>query len=133
MLSNETLHDVCCSLNKELDRGLTKDTNKEATIKCFPTFVQELPNGEGKAATALVLPADPWNETAVQTSQGMEEQHKLYCAYTNVMTSGVLSRLFLDTNYTVGGEGGGEGYYKLNLSSSCPTTAAIHMLVSPVS
>jgi len=45
VLDDVTLEGVCRSLERELQRGLGRDTNQEATIKCFPTFVQELPNG----------------------------------------------------------------------------------------
>jgi len=46
ILTEDQLKEVCSHLLVELDRGLTKATNKEATIKCFPTYVRELPNGE---------------------------------------------------------------------------------------
>lgn len=32
----------------EIDRGLKKSTHDEANIKCFVTYVQDLPNGKGK-------------------------------------------------------------------------------------
>ena len=47
ILSQETLQEVCNVLEEELNKGLGKDTNPEATIKCFPTYVRELPNGKG--------------------------------------------------------------------------------------
>ena len=59
MLSDETLEEVCRSLDEEIHKGLGKETNKKATIKCFPTFVQELPNGKGnenKQATIKCFP-----------------------------------------------------------------------------
>lgn len=31
----------------EIDRGLKKATHDEANIKCFVTYVQDLPNGKG--------------------------------------------------------------------------------------
>lgn len=31
----------------EIDRGLKKSTHDEANIKCFVTYVQDLPNGKG--------------------------------------------------------------------------------------
>ena len=48
ILSDEQLRDVCDRMLVEINRGLNKETNKEATVKCFPTYVRELPNGEGK-------------------------------------------------------------------------------------
>lgn len=34
-------------LGQELDKGLTKETHKDAIVKCFTTYVQDLPNGTG--------------------------------------------------------------------------------------
>jgi hypothetical protein len=46
---------VCQRLLVEINRGLNKDTNKEATVKCFPTYVRELPNGEGNSNEILIV------------------------------------------------------------------------------
>lgn len=32
----------------EIERGLKKETHNEANVKCFVTYVQDLPNGRGK-------------------------------------------------------------------------------------
>jgi hexokinase len=45
--SDEQYREVCNRLLAEIERGLNKDTNPQATVKCFPTYVRELPNGEG--------------------------------------------------------------------------------------
>lgn len=47
ILSDEQLREVCQRMLTEINRGLNKETNREATVKCFPTYVRELPNGEG--------------------------------------------------------------------------------------
>lgn len=31
----------------EIDRGLKKETHPNADIKCFITYIQDLPNGKG--------------------------------------------------------------------------------------
>lgn len=36
------------TLNDQLHKGLAKDTHATATTKCFPTYVQDLPQGTGK-------------------------------------------------------------------------------------
>ncbi|XP_042212278.1 hexokinase type 2-like isoform X2 [Homarus americanus] len=46
ILSQEVLEEVCDCLQEEINKGLAKDSNPEATIKCFPTYVRELPNGK---------------------------------------------------------------------------------------
>lgn len=32
---------------KEINKGLSKETNHEADVKCFVTYIQDLPNGKG--------------------------------------------------------------------------------------
>lgn len=32
----------------EIEKGLKKETHPTADIKCFVTYVQELPNGQGE-------------------------------------------------------------------------------------
>ncbi|XP_042862101.1 hexokinase type 2-like isoform X1 [Penaeus japonicus] len=48
ILSQESLKEVCDRLQEEINKGLGKESNPEATIKCFPTYVRELPNGKEK-------------------------------------------------------------------------------------
>ncbi|KAK4320248.1 hypothetical protein Pmani_008859 [Petrolisthes manimaculis] len=40
------MREVCDRMEEEINKGLGKDTNSEATIKCFPTYVRDLPNGK---------------------------------------------------------------------------------------
>lgn len=51
ILSDETLRMVMQKLNDEMNKGLTKATHDQAVVKCFPTYVQDLPNGTGKRRT----------------------------------------------------------------------------------
>lgn len=46
VLSDETLIKIRDLLNAEIERGLGKETNPSATIKCFPTYVRHLPTGQ---------------------------------------------------------------------------------------
>lgn len=48
VLSNEQLLQVKEKLLESIRKGLKKQTHSEATVKCFPTYVQDLPNGKGK-------------------------------------------------------------------------------------
>jgi hexokinase len=48
VLTDEKLVEIRDRMLTEIVKGLNKETNAEATIKCFPTYVRELPNGEGK-------------------------------------------------------------------------------------
>ncbi|KAK6621518.1 hypothetical protein RUM44_001325 [Polyplax serrata] len=48
ILSNEQLLKVKEKLLESIKKGLRKETHKEAIVKCFPTYVQDLPNGKEK-------------------------------------------------------------------------------------
>lgn len=50
VLSQEVLHEVCDRMEEEINKGLGKDTNPDASVKCFPTYVRDLPNGKGKCS-----------------------------------------------------------------------------------
>lgn len=49
VLSNDQLRMLMERLTKEINRGLSRDTHEEAIVKCFTTYVQDLPNGTGKS------------------------------------------------------------------------------------
>ncbi|KAK3889281.1 hypothetical protein Pcinc_006705 [Petrolisthes cinctipes] len=46
ILGQELIREVCDRLEEEINKGLGKDTNPEATVKCFPTYVRDLPTGK---------------------------------------------------------------------------------------
>lgn len=48
VLSNEQLKRVMHSLLQEMNKGLSKATHNDAIVKCFTTYVQDLPNGTEK-------------------------------------------------------------------------------------
>lgn len=48
VLSDDQLRKVMERLDNELNRGLNKATHKDAIVKCFTTYVQDLPNGTEK-------------------------------------------------------------------------------------
>lgn len=45
VLTNEILRKEMQLFKENVERGLKKATHEEAVIKCFPTYVQDLPNG----------------------------------------------------------------------------------------
>ena len=47
VLTPEQTQDVYDKLLRQINLGLGKDTNLQASVKCFPTYVKELPNGHG--------------------------------------------------------------------------------------
>ncbi|XP_076229304.1 hexokinase A isoform X2 [Nomia melanderi] len=48
VLSDDQLHMLMDRLDEEIQKGLTKETHKDAIVKCFTTYVQDLPNGTEK-------------------------------------------------------------------------------------
>lgn len=50
ILSDKQIEEIMRRLLKEINRGLGKATQPEADIKCFITYVQDLPNGKGNTS-----------------------------------------------------------------------------------
>jgi len=48
ILSDDQIERVSATLLREIENGLRQKTNGEADIKCYPTYVRNLPNGEGE-------------------------------------------------------------------------------------
>jgi len=49
VLTRDDLELVTKKLTLELNQGLGKATNADATVKCFPTYVRNLPTGTGNS------------------------------------------------------------------------------------
>lgn len=49
--SDETLKDIMNRFRREMENGLSRDTNPTATVKMLPTFVRSIPDGSGTAHT----------------------------------------------------------------------------------
>lgn len=50
ILDDKKIEEIMRRFLIEIDRGLKKATHDEANIKCFVTYVQDLPNGKGMFA-----------------------------------------------------------------------------------
>jgi hexokinase len=48
ILDDKTLREIMAKFLIEVERGLKKSTHNQADIKCFVTYVQDLPNGKGE-------------------------------------------------------------------------------------
>lgn len=51
LLSNEQLTTLMEDMDKAIRNGLGKETNPTSIVKCYVTYVQDLPNGTGKLKT----------------------------------------------------------------------------------
>ena len=45
VIENDHISRMEKSLREAIDKGLDKESHKTATVKCFPTYVRELPSG----------------------------------------------------------------------------------------
>jgi hexokinase len=48
LLSDAQLSEIMNRLLEDIQLGLRKDTHEKSIVKCFVTYVQDLPNGTGK-------------------------------------------------------------------------------------
>ena len=48
MLNNDHIHVLEQKMRDSIKQGLTKEGHQSSSVKCFPTFVRELPNGQEK-------------------------------------------------------------------------------------
>lgn len=48
VLDNDTLRDVMQKFENQIQMGLKRNTHDDAEIKCFVTYVQNLPTGNGE-------------------------------------------------------------------------------------
>jgi hypothetical protein len=48
LLSDDQISDMMNRLLEDIQLGLGKDTHEKSIVKCFVTYVQDLPNGTGK-------------------------------------------------------------------------------------
>ncbi|XP_049295125.1 hexokinase type 2 isoform X2 [Anopheles funestus] len=48
ILTDKQIEEIMRRVIKEINRGLSKETHAEADVKCFITYVQDLPNGKEK-------------------------------------------------------------------------------------
>ena len=46
MLNNDHIHVLEQKMRDAIKQGLTKEGHATSSVKCFPTFVRELPNGK---------------------------------------------------------------------------------------
>lgn len=48
ILDDKTLREIMSKFLHEIESGLKKKTHPTADVKCFVTYVQDLPNGKGE-------------------------------------------------------------------------------------
>lgn len=90
ILSEETILRVRNLMNEEINKGLGKETNPTATIKCFPTYVRQLPNGkETGKFLALDLGGTNFRVLLIELAGGIAHSKmvsKIYAVPNDIMT-----------------------------------------------
>ncbi|KAK8722199.1 hypothetical protein OTU49_012319 [Cherax quadricarinatus] len=86
VLSPEVLKEVCDCLQEEINKGLAKDSHPEATVKCFPTYVRELPNGKEEGRfLALDLGGTNFRVLLIEFSSKCRMDSKIYAVPQPIM------------------------------------------------
>lgn len=88
VLSDDQLRELMSKLLANINAGLNKDTNKDAIVKCFPTFVQDLPNGQEKGKfLALDLGGTNFRVLIIYLEENnFKMESKVYSIPLNIMT-----------------------------------------------
>ncbi|XP_072244599.1 hexokinase-2 [Leuresthes tenuis] len=89
-LSDETLMDLSVRFRREMDKGLCRDTNPNATVKMLPTFVRSTPDGtEQGEFLALDLGGSNFRVLLVKVNadgeQEVEMENQIYTIPDDVM------------------------------------------------
>ncbi len=54
VLSEEQLKEIMDKLLRNINEGLSKDGHESSAVKCFITYVQDLPSGKGNVSRLLL-------------------------------------------------------------------------------
>ncbi|XP_034243747.1 hexokinase type 2 isoform X2 [Thrips palmi] len=87
ILSDETIAELMRRIMKDVEKGLCKDTHKEAVVKCFITYVQDLPNGTERGEfLALDLGGTNFRVLLIHLGQNhFDMQSKIYAIPQSIM------------------------------------------------
>lgn len=89
LLNNDHIHVVEQQMREAIKTGLQVDTHQEASVKCFPTYVRELPNGsEHGKFLSLDLGGTNFRVIFMELTKAKEfmMDSKIYAIPQNIMT-----------------------------------------------
>lgn len=88
VLTDEQLRELMSKLLNNINKGLDKNTNKDAIVKCFPTYVQDLPNGQEKGKfLALDLGGTNFRVLIIYLEENhFQMESKVYSIPKDIMT-----------------------------------------------
>jgi hypothetical protein len=82
LLTDAQIREVMNRLLEDIQLGLRKDTHEKSIVKCFVTYVQDLPNGTGKLSCAGAGTAIP-SSNLTSTTTTVEPYHEPRRAVAN--------------------------------------------------
>ncbi|KAE8741718.1 hypothetical protein FOCC_FOCC012768 [Frankliniella occidentalis] len=87
ILTDEVIAELMRRIARDVEKGLGKDTHKEAVIKCFITYVQDLPNGTERGEfLALDLGGTNFRVLLIHLGQNhFDMQSKIYAIPQSIM------------------------------------------------
>ncbi|XP_043209946.1 hexokinase type 2-like isoform X3 [Amphibalanus amphitrite] len=87
VLTPEQIQDVYDKLMKQINLGLGKETNAQAAVKCFPTYVKELPNGHERGRfLALDLGGTNFRVLLIELNDGnFKMESKIFAVPQSIM------------------------------------------------
>ncbi|XP_037094691.1 hexokinase type 2-like isoform X2 [Pollicipes pollicipes] len=87
VLTPGQIQDVYSSLLAQINLGLGRATNAHATVKCFPTYVKELPNGHEQGRfLALDLGGTNFRVLLIQLADGdFKMESRIFAVPQNIM------------------------------------------------
>ncbi|XP_013192113.1 hexokinase type 2 isoform X4 [Amyelois transitella] len=87
-MTDKQLREIMTRLHNDLVKGLSKDTHPTATVKCWLTYIQDLPNGKERGKfLALDLGGTNFRVLIINLGENhFDMQSKIYAIPNHIMT-----------------------------------------------
>ncbi|KAJ0183264.1 hypothetical protein K1T71_001240 [Dendrolimus kikuchii] len=87
-ISDKQIREIMSRLHNDLLKGLCKDTHAKSTVKCWITYIQDLPNGKERGKfLALDLGGTNFRVLIINLGENhFDMQSKIYAIPNNIMT-----------------------------------------------
>ncbi|XP_048485533.1 hexokinase type 2 isoform X2 [Plutella xylostella] len=87
-MSDKQIKEIMSRLHTDLKKGLCKDTHDKATVKCWITYIQDLPNGKERGKfLALDLGGTNFRVLIINLGENhFDMQSKIYAIPSSIMT-----------------------------------------------
>lgn len=87
-MTDKQIKEIMSRFHKELEKGLGKDTHAKSIVKCWITYIQDLPNGKERGKfLALDLGGTNFRVLIINLGENhFDMQSKIYAIPNNIMT-----------------------------------------------